>query len=132
MVKIGYKVIPQAQSAIINTYTYFYPCDSWLNKTNIKKSTVHEQLHFDIAEYHRRLFLEALFNNKSSENMFGLTTRAIFKDIVDQRRKMNTEYDIKTKSGQDEEGQIIWNKKISGLVSSLEKYKENMAEIIFR
>ena len=60
LTKFAYKVFPQDGAAIVNTSTYFYPCSSWLNKANIRNSIAHEQLHFDIAEYHRRLFIKRI------------------------------------------------------------------------
>lgn len=129
MTKFGYKVFPQDASVIINTSTCFLPCSSWLNKANIKNSIVHEQLHFDIAEYHKRLFLKRVSSTISSADMFAFTTKAIFRDIADQRKNMNIEYDKQTNYGQNEEEQNRWNIKVATLLSELEKYNGNTTTI---
>ncbi len=127
--KFAYKVFPQEGSVIINTSTIFYPCDSWLNKANIKGSIVHEQLHFDIAEYHKRLFLKRVSEAASSESMFATITKTIFRDIIEKRKAMNMEYDEQTDNGQNEMVQWDWNRKIAALLTSLEKYNANTTTI---
>jgi hypothetical protein len=129
LTKFAYKVFPQDGAAIVNTSTYFYPCSSWLNKANIRSSIAHEQLHFDIAEYHRRLFIKRISETKSSENMFAVSTRAIFRDIAEQRRTMNMEYDQQTNNGQNEQEQTKWNIKIADLLAGLERYNGNTTTI---
>lgn len=114
---------------IIHTSTYFYPCRSWLNKTNIKSSTSHEQLHFDIAEYHRRLFVKRISDANATKNNFAALTRNIFKEVADERRYMNMEYDMHTKYGQNEPEQHKWSNKIGGLLASLENYRDNTTTI---
>ncbi|MDB5199800.1 MAG: hypothetical protein JWO92_1763 [Chitinophagaceae bacterium] len=128
MIKSGYKVLPQDGSVIINTLTYFFPCSSWLNRVNIK-SIEHEQLHFDIAEYHKRLFLKRVSETISSADMFATTTRAIFRDVAEQRRAMNMEYDQQTTYGQNVQEQDKWNIKIANLLIELEKYTGNTTTI---
>jgi hypothetical protein len=132
LTKFSYKAFPQDGAVIINTSTYFYPCNSWLNKLNIKSSVAHEQLHFDIAEYYKRLFLKRVSDTKSSEDMFAVSTKAIFRDITDQRRTMNMEYDQQTKYGQNDQEQIRWNNKIASLLAELEKYNGNTTTINFK
>ena len=129
MTKFGYKVFPQEASVIINTSTYFFPCGSWLNKSNIKNSIAHELLHFDIAEYHKRLFLKRVSETQSSQDMFATTTKAIFRDVADQRRAMNMEYDKQTNNGQNEQEQNKWNTKIANLLADVEKYAINTITI---
>ncbi len=129
MTKFSYKVIPQEGSAIINTATLLYPCSSWLNKANIKSSIEHEQLHFDIAEYYKRLFLKRVTETRSSEDMFASSTRAIFRDLADQKRMLNTDYDKQTNFGLNEQEQKKWNSKIAGMLTELEIYSGNTTTI---
>ena len=132
LTKFGYKVFPQDGAVVIHTSTYFYPCSSWLNKTNIKNSTSHEQLHFDIAEYHRRLFVKRISEATAAENNFATSTRNIFRAAADERRYMNMEYDIHTRYGQNEQEQHKWNTKIAGLLTGLEKYRDNTTTVILK
>ena len=129
LTKFAYKVFPLDGGAIIHTSTYFYPCSSWLNRANIKGSIAHEQLHFDIAEYYKRLFLKRVSETRSSEDMFALSTKAIFRDITEQRRVMNMDSDKQTGNGQNEPEQNKWNIKIANLLTELERYNGNSTTI---
>jgi len=126
MTRFAYKVIPQEGAAIINTSTLFYPCNSWLNSRNINGSIAHEQLHFDIAEYYKRLFIKNVTETKASEDLFPVTTKAIFRDLADQKRTMNTDYDRQTNYGLNAQEQKKWDQKISSLLHELEKYSGNI------
>lgn len=130
--KFAYKVFPQDGSAIIHSSAYFFPCSSWLNLANIKNSIAHEQLHFDIAEYHRRLFIQRISETKVSENMFASTTRNIFRGVAEQRRTMNIMYDQETRDGENEVDQSKWMVKIADLLTGLEKYSNNTTSIILK
>ena len=61
--------------------------------------------------------------------MFATSTKAIFRDIAEQRKAMNMEYDQQTNNGQDEQEQNKWNIKIANLLSELEKYNGNTTTI---
>ncbi len=132
LTKFAYKVFPQDGSVIINTSTYFYPCSSWLNKENIKNSIAHEQLHFDIAEYHRRLFLKRVSETVSSADMFSTTTKGIFRDVADQRKAMNNEYDRQTNYGTNAQEQNNWNIKIANLLFEMERYNNNNTTVTLK
>lgn len=132
LTKFGYKVFPQSGAVVIHTSTYFYPCSSWLSKTNIKNSTSHEQLHFDIAEYHRRLFVKNISEAGFTENTFAASIRNTFRQVADERKYMNMEYDIHTRYGQNQQEQQKWNNKIADLVGSLEKYKGSTTTITLK
>ena len=129
MTKFAYKAFPQDESVIINTATLFYPCSSWLNRANLPGSILHEQIHFDITEYYKRLFLKRIGETQSSADVFATTTRAIFRDISEQRKAMNIEYDQQTANGSDPQEQVRWSRKITDLLASLEKYSINTITI---
>lgn len=122
MTKFAYKVFPQDGAAVIQTSTIFYPCSSWLNSSNKKGSITHEQLHFDIAEYYKRLFLKRVSETRSAEDMFPVSTRAIFRDITQQKKVMNDDYDKQTNHGLNVQEQEKWNVKLASLLQELEKY----------
>jgi len=129
MTKFAYKAIPQDGSVIINTSTLFYPCSSWLNRSNLPGSILHEQIHFDITEYFKRLFLKRVEETKTSEDMFAVSTKAIFRNISEQRKAMNMEYDRQTTNGSDTQEQVRWSRKVADLLASLEKYNVNTITI---
>ena len=61
--------------------------------------------------------------------MFATTTRAIFRDLADQKRIMNSDYDKQTNYGLNEQEQNKWNSKITTLLAELEKYSGNTTTI---
>jgi len=129
MAKFGYKVFPQSDEMIVNTSTYFLPCRSWLNRRNMTNSLNHEQLHFDIAEYYRRLFLQRINETTYSADLFPSATRAIFRDLADQRRQMDDNYDKQTNVGLNAEEQKKWIDKVASLLSGLKKYETTISDI---
>ena len=98
----------------------------------MKTKVTHEQLHFDIAEYHRRLFLQKISESNATENMFAATARSIFRDVIEQRKAMNMEYDEQTDIGQNDAEQKKWNEKLSSFILSLDKYKEHTTTVIYK
>lgn len=64
--------------------------------------------------------------------MFAVTTRAIFRDVAEQRRAMNLEYDRQTNNGENEQEQSKWNIKIADLLAGLEMYNGNTNTINLR
>ncbi len=121
--------MPQEGEAIISTSTLFYPCSSWLNRLNVKGSIIHEQLHFDIAEYYKRLFLKMVSETKTSWDLFPVSTRAIFRDITEQKRIMNADYDRLTNFGTIYQEQNKWNQKIASLLEDLKKFSGTSASV---
>lgn len=120
--KFSYHAAPQDDGVVITTAAYFFPCSSWLNRANVKTSIAHEQLHFDITEYFRRLFLKRVKETKTTEDMFSTTTRAIFRDIADQRRAMHELYDKETGNGQEVQEQVRWSRKVADMLAELTLY----------
>ena len=57
--------------------------------------------------------------------MFATATKAIFRDIADQRKAMNIDYDRQTNNGQNEQEQNKWNTKLINLLAELERYAAN-------
>ena len=102
LTKFSYKVFPQESSVIINTSTLFYPCNSWLNRINVKKSIVHEQLHFDIAEYQKRLFLKRVSESTLTEKQNVCIIKTICRDVAEQKKSIDIEYDEGTGNRQNQ------------------------------
>ena len=122
LAKFGYKAIPQSDEVIIITSNYFLPCRSWLNPVNISNNLLHEQLHFDISEYYRRLFLQRLSETAFASDAFPSAVKAIFRDIAAQRKTMDMEYDKETNTGTNLQQQKKWINKIHDLLKNLEKF----------
>jgi len=120
--KFGYKAIPQSDEVIIISNNYFLPCRSWLNPVNISGTLMHEQLHFDISEYFKRLFLKKLSETSFASDIFPSAIKAVFRDIAAQRKAMDTDYDAQTNTGTNLAEQKKWVTKINILLNDVEKY----------
>ena len=96
---------------------------SWgLHKTEYILS--HEQGHFDIAE----IFARKL-NMKMSEYRFNKRTyqqdlNEIYNDILDEKEKLQNDYDKETNHSINKERQAEWLKKIKVLLDQYEDYSE--------
>jgi hypothetical protein len=84
----------------------------------------HEQGHFDIAE----IFARKL-NKQMSEYVFHKKTyqqdlNTIYNDILNEKDKMQNNYDKETNHSINKEQQAEWLKKISGLLNEYEAWKD--------
>ena len=100
----------------------FSTCHSWVKKNATKDLLKHEQTHFDIAEYHRRLMakemLELHFSKKMDLHKLNLITilyNRLFKEMEDQ-------YDKETNHSIIAKKQKNWSKKIKRKVKDLNEY----------
>ena len=97
----------------------FSQTNSWgLNKTNYILR--HEQGHFDIAEIFARKLYQQMkqykYNNKTGKE----DTQKLYNTIVDEKAKMQDDYDVETNHSINKEKQKEWLKKIEKM---LEEYK---------
>lgn len=82
----------------------------------------HEQGHFDIAEAHARLLFKNLseytFNSKTANEDVNRIYSATMKEHV----SMQKQYDLLSNHSLDTAQQIVWNRKIDSMLTSLERY----------
>lgn len=90
----------------------------------------HEQLHFDIAELHRRMIvkdiLEAKFNK---DNYESLLERIITDNWKVKYRRMQDKYDKETNFSRIIREQINWNRFVKQQLSNLEEYTYTELEV---
>ena len=90
----------------------------------------HEQLHFDIAELHRRKIIKAISEaDFSKDNHKQLLEEIINKIWVREYRKMQDEYDSETNYSRVFKAQIKWNKFVAQQLRNLEDYKFTEVEV---
>ena len=105
---------------------YFIKSESWAKKEEENDLLLkHQQLHFDIAELHRRKVVKKLINSEINSDNY----RATLKQIVgrywgDEYPKMQNQYDDDSNFSQNIKGQIDWMKFVN---KELEKLKEYQA-----
>ena len=101
----------------------FYPCKSWVKSTSTYRLLEHEQTHFTIAEYHKRLLMKEIMNRKfTAANIFS-AVQEIGKMITDLRKDMDEVYDLETFHSVNEDKQKVWTKKMNKLLKKLDSYE---------
>jgi hypothetical protein len=92
---------------------------SWgLHKTDYILS--HEQGHFDIAEIFARKLNKQMSEYKFNKKTYQQDLNKTYKDILDEKEKMQNDYDKETNHSINKEKQAEWVKKIAKM---LEEYK---------
>lgn len=91
----------------------FYPNKSWY-RPEVCDSLIlsHEQLHFDIAEFHARKMRKRLAETQFTENIKD-EVKTIYKAIIKELYIFQNKYDHDTNFSRNLEKQIFWNKMIA-------------------
>lgn len=100
--------------AVITPYT------SYMESPN-SELLRHEQLHFDIAEYHTRILREEIAKIKSQSQINESILTKIQNAFINANEnclKMQNSYDLETFHGIDKEKQKLWEKDIAILLDS--------------
>ena len=113
--------------------TCFIKSESWYKegkKNNILLS--HEQLHFDIAELHRRLIVKAIvegnFNSDTYEKQVDQIIIAIWENSY---RKMQDKYDLETNYARIFKPQIYWNQRVADQLESMKEFAALTVTVVF-
>jgi len=101
---------------------YFSPCLSWSKNKNSENLLAHEQGHFDIAEYFRRLYYKRISEAYYSPPTLQSTMENIYRNILHDSERMQRAYDNETTHSLKKEQQQQWLIKIAGLLDSVRQY----------
>lgn len=95
---------------------------SWSKDTTSLLCLMHEQLHFDIAELYARKIRKKVeeLNDQEIHDIESFNKEV--KDLLQERNKMNQQYDKETGHGVVDFVQERWNMKIVEELKSLEEY----------
>ncbi|MDT0643537.1 DUF922 domain-containing protein [Zunongwangia sp. F363] len=100
--------------------SYFYPQLSWKKEIDNKEYLLaHEQLHFDIAELHARMFRKALSNYTIGKNL-KKDLVALYKKYEQQQVTMQREFDAETNHSKIREAEMKWREFVK---QELEEYQ---------
>ena len=102
---------------------FFYPENSWVIEKN-DRLLAHEQLHFDISEFHARLLRKKLkeFEPQGQKDLKE-TLRSIYETIETERKQMQEQYDADTRHGSYVETQEQWEQRMPIALERLKEYK---------
>jgi hypothetical protein len=114
----------------INVFSKFVKSKSWTKNKESANLLKHEQLHFDITEYHTRLFRKAILRYKfSSHEQVGNEVVSLFNKYHKKSRTMQSLYDKESDHSRDAKGQDKWNKKVALLLTKTNEYTMTQLDI---
>ena len=82
----------------------------------------HEQGHFDIAEAHARLLFKNLNEYKFNSKTANDDVNRIYSETMKEHVSMQKQYDLLSNHSLDTAQQVIWDKRIDSMLSSLQKF----------
>jgi hypothetical protein len=105
--------------------TLFYPENSWCNLEKANTHILsHEQLHFDITEWHARKFKQQISALKISENLVK-NLDSLYKNINSDLRTMQNLYDSETDFSRQTEAQAKWQEQVQIELTKLSAFKSS-------
>ncbi len=118
-------------SMTITINVCFIKDESW-SKEELQNKVLlqHEQLHFDIAELHRRMIVKQLMKAEFTKSNYEQKLKDIINNIwKNSYRKMQDKYDKETNYSRVFKAQINWNKFVSQQLRNLEDYAFTEIEV---
>lgn len=100
----------------------FYPCKSWVRHGSTDRLLEHEQTHFDIAEYHKRLIMKEVMNRKFTVANVFAGVQEMGAIITGLRKEMDELYDLDTSHSINEKKQKEWTRKVDRLLKNVSDY----------
>jgi hypothetical protein len=101
---------------------FFSPCMSWSKNKSSNELLVHEQGHFDIAEYFRRCYNKRIKEAKYSPTTLPTIIKSIYHDIAVECEAVQNKYDNDTDHSRNIKQQAKWLMKINDLLTSVIEY----------
>lgn len=103
----------------------FDPLQSWKKEGVNAYILKHEQLHFDITEYHSRILKKDLQKHRfKSFEAIESDIKRMFEQAYTNANKMQDKYDKQTNHSLNRKAQNQWNKKVKSLLSKTKSYKK--------
>lgn len=99
----------------------FSTCASWI-KTASYILLEHEQVHFDLAEYHKRLMAKEMVSQKFTSDHLAEKVDAIANRIDSLRTEADILYDTETNYSRNEYKQKEWLLKIRKMLKALDEF----------
>ena len=82
----------------------------------------HEQGHFHIAQPHARLLFKNLNEYKFNSKTANDDVNRIYSETMKEHVSMQKQYDLLSNHSLDTAQQVIWDKRIDSMLSSLQKF----------
>ncbi len=108
----------------------FIKSKSWVKGTPSGHLLKHEQVHFDITEYHARLFRKDITNYRfQSFATVANEVTALFNKRFKQYDAMQNLYDKETNHSKNREAQAQWNEKVADLLNNTAAFQTHLWSI---
>lgn len=131
-IALPYSYVTDGEGAMtVKINVCFLKTDSWSIKERENKVLLqHEQLHFDIAEVHRRMIVkELLLAEFTKKNYKAKLDEIVNKNWLEAYRLMQDRYDAETNFSRVFKEQIEWNKFVAQQLRNLEDYTFTEVEV---
>ncbi|SRX75216.1 DUF922 domain-containing protein [Aequorivita antarctica] len=103
--------------------SFFTPESSWYIPEHATSHILrHEQAHFDISELHARMLRKNISGKKFSKKIKS-EIEAIYQQVEQKRRAMQTKFDAETDHSRNEEKEAFWQKFIAQQLADYESWK---------
>ena len=129
---LPYKFVTDGEGVMsISINTCFIKDESWSKKEEQNKVLLqHEQLHFDIAELHRRMVVKELMKTEfTKKNYEEKLDEIIERYWSESYRQMQDKYDKETNFSRVFQAQINWNQFVSQQLRNLEEFSFTEIEV---
>lgn len=132
-ISIAYKLTQVNDIVKIVVKCFFNPCISWRKSTsNDKTGLLHEQSHFDIAQYFKRLFIKRILEKQFSRQNFLKEVKDIYTTIASERASEDKKYDEKTDYSRNKQEQFRMTEKYKKMIESLKGFDKTSIQFILR
>ena len=101
---------------------YFKPCLAWSKTKNADTLLIHEQGHFDISEYFKRLSVKRFSEQNFKRANLKTEIENINRDIEVQQKQFIALYESETDFSRNKTKQIEWTNKILDLLDSMKEF----------
>jgi hypothetical protein len=130
---IGYRLTRLGDTVQIKVNCFFSPCISWTRSTPTDTiGLLHEQGHFNIAQYFKRLFVQRLLEAKLSRDSVVKQVKNIYLSIVRERDFADKTYDKETDFSRNKLMQYRSLNKIDKKIEQLGKFDKDDVKLILK
>ena len=119
----------------VNIYLkcFFSPCNSWRKQgCNDEIGLIHEQTHFNIVQYFKRLFIKRILEKEFSRANIVKELKEIYETIVEEWDIVDKKYDAETDYSRNKKLQYRWAEKCNKLIDGLNNYDKSEIHFILR
>ena len=132
-ISIAFKLTQVNDTIDIEVRCFFNPCISWRKTTsNDKVGLLHEQTHFDIAQYFKRLFIKRVLDKKFTRQNIVRELKETYTTIVTERALADKEYDEQTDYSRNKGEQYQMTEKYKKMIEGLKTYDKTKIRLILR